>query len=80
MSMRKHGEAQTIEVLKQVEAGRTAAEVGAALGVSKQTLYAWKTKYGGLGASKVERLRQLEDENRRLKKLIVAWIRTGCRP
>ena len=70
MSARKHSEAQIIEALKQVEAGRTAADVGRELGVSKHTLYAWKAKYGGLEVSEAPRLRQLEDENRRLKKLV----------
>mgnify|MGYP001564235661 CR=1 FL=1 len=70
MSIRKHSEAQIIEALKQVEAGRTAAEVGRELGVSKHTIYAWKAKYGGLEVSEAQRLRQLEDENRRLKKLV----------
>jgi len=70
MGIRKHSEAQIIEALKQVEAGRTAAEVGRELGVSKHTLYAWKAKYGGLEVSEAQRLRQLEDENRRLKKLV----------
>jgi putative transposase len=70
MSIRKHRAAQIIEALKQVEAGRTAAEVGRELGVSKQTIYAWKAKYGGLDVSEAHRLRQLEDENRRLKK----WV------
>jgi len=47
MSIRKHSEAQIIDALKQMEAGRTAAEVGRELGVSKHTIYAWKAKYGG---------------------------------
>ena len=70
MPTRKHSEAQIIEALKQVEAGRRAADVGRELGVSKHTLYAWKAKYGGLEVSEAQRLRQLEDENRRLKKLV----------
>ena len=70
MSIRKHSEAQIIDALKQMEAGRTAAEVGRELGVSKHTIYAWKAKYGGLEVSEAQRLRQLEDENRRLKKLV----------
>jgi len=44
--------------------------VGRELGVSKHTIYAWKVKYGGPEASEAQRLRQLEDENRRLKKLV----------
>lgn len=67
MATRKHSEAQIIEAVKQVEAGRTAAEVGREVGVSKHMLYAWKAKYGGLEVSEAQRLRQLEDENRRLK-------------
>jgi putative transposase len=51
MSIGKHSEAQIIEALKQVDAGRTAAEVGRELGVSKHTIYAWKTKCGGLEVS-----------------------------
>ena len=73
MSIRKHSEAQIIEALKQEEAGRTAADVGRELGVSKHTLYAWKAKYGGLEVSEAQRLRQLEDENPSadgLKKLV----------
>ena len=70
MSIRKHSEAQIIDALKQMDAGRTAAEVGRELGVSKHTIYAWKAKYGGLEVSEAQRLRQLEDENRRLKKLV----------
>jgi putative transposase len=70
MSVRKHSEAQIIEVLKQGEAGRTATDVGRELGVSKHTIYAWKAKYGGLEVSEAQRLRELEDENRRLKKLV----------
>jgi putative transposase len=70
MSKGKHSEAQMIGALKQLEAGRTAADVGRELGVSKHTIYAWKAKYGGLEVSEAHRLRQLEDENHRLKKLV----------
>ena len=71
MSIRKHSEAQIIEGLKQMESGRSATEIGREMGVSKHTIYAWKAKYGGLDVSEAQRLRQLEDENRRLKKLVV---------
>jgi putative transposase len=70
MSIRKHSEAQIIEGLKQMESGRSATEIGREMGVSKHTIYAWKAKYGGLDVSEAQRLRQLEDENRRLKKLV----------
>jgi putative transposase len=47
MSKRKYSEVEMIGALKQMEAGRSAAEVGRELGVSKHTIYAWKAKYGG---------------------------------
>ena len=70
MSKSRHTEAEMMGALKQMEAGRRAEEVGRELGVSKHTLYAWKAKYGGLTVSEAQRLRQLEDENHRLKKLV----------
>lgn len=70
MSKRKYSEAEMIGALKQLEAGRTAADIGRELGVSKHTVYAWKAKYGGMNVSEAHRLRQLEDENHRLKKLV----------
>ena len=70
MSKGRHTEAQIIEALKQVEAGRTAGDVAREYGVSKHTVYAWKAKYGGMDVSEAQRLRELEDENRRLKKLV----------
>lgn len=56
--------------MKQLGAGRTAEDVGRELGVSKHTIYAWKAKYGGLDVSQAQQLRQLTDENHRLKKLV----------
>ena len=59
-----------IAALKQVEAGRKVEDVAREVGVSKHTLYGWKAKYGGLEVNEAQRLRQLEDENGRLKKLV----------
>jgi putative transposase len=70
MSKSRHTEAQMIAALKQVEAGRTTDEVARENGVSKHTIYAWKAKYGGLEVNEAQRLKQLEDENGRLKKLV----------
>ena len=70
MSRSKHTEAEMMGALKQMEAGRRAEDIGRELGVSKHTLYAWKAKYGGMTVSEAQRLRQLEDENHRLKKLV----------
>lgn len=70
MSKGRHTEAQMIGALKQMEAGRKAEDVARELGVSKHTIYAWKAKYGGLDVNEARRLRELEDENHRLKKLV----------
>jgi len=70
MSRGKHTEAEMIGALKQVEAGRRVEDVAREMGVSKHTVYAWKAKYGGLEVSEAQRLRELEDENHRLKKLV----------
>ena len=70
MSKSKHTEAQIIEALKRVEAGERAEAIARELGVSKHTIYAWKAKYGGLEVNEAQRLKELEDENRRLKKLV----------
>ena len=56
--------------LRQVETGTPVAEVIRKLGVSEQTFYRWKKKYGGMLPSDVKKLRQLEEENRQLKKLV----------
>jgi putative transposase len=69
MSKSSHTEAEIIEALKQVE-GRNAADVGRQYGVSKHTVYAWKAKYGGLEVSEAQELKQLREENTRLKKLV----------
>lgn len=70
MSVSKHTEAQIIGAVKQVEAGRKAAEVAREVGVSTHTIYAWKQKYGGLEVAEAQELKQLRDENARLKKLV----------
>jgi putative transposase len=70
MSISKHTEAQIIAALKQVEAGRSADDVGREYGVSKHTIYGWKAKYGGMDISEAQELKQLREENHRLKKLV----------
>ena len=70
MSRGEHSEAEMIAALKQVEAGRKVEDVAREVGVSKHTIYGWKAKYGGLEVNEAQRLRQLEDENGRLKKLV----------
>jgi putative transposase len=70
MGKGKHTEAQMIEALKQVEGGRSVEEVGRHYGVSKHTIYGWKAKYGGMDVSEAQEVKQLRDENARLKKLV----------
>ena len=70
MSKSKHSEAQIIGALKQVEAGRSVEDVARDEGVSKHTIYAWKSKYGGMDVSDAQEVKQLREENARLKKLV----------
>jgi putative transposase len=70
MGASKHTEAQIIAALKQVEAGRSVEDVGREYGVSKHTIYAWKAKYGGMDVSEAQAVKQLREENTRLKKLV----------
>src|SRR5258705_4478140 len=67
MKRSKFSENQIIAILKAVEAGRTVRDVCREHEVSDATYYKWKTKYGGMEAADIRRLRELEDENRRLK-------------
>ena len=70
MKRSRFTEEQIIKVLKEVETGRKIRDVSRAHGISEQTYHRWKAKYGGMGVSEARRLKQLEDENRRLKKLV----------
>src|SRR3954452_10311443 len=63
-------EEQIICVLREHEAGAKAGDLARKHGVSEATLYNWKAKYGGMDVSEAKRLRALEDENRKLKKLL----------
>ena len=65
----KFTEEQMVYAVKQLEAGIPIEELGRKYGVSTQTLYRWRNKYGGLAVSEVRRLKQLEEENRKLKQL-----------
>ena len=67
---KRHGEEQIIYALKRLEAGSKGLEVCREMGISEQTLYNWKRKYGGMGVGELRRLKQLEEENRKLKQLV----------
>lgn len=66
----RYTEEQILRILKDVESGVTVAEVCRQYGVSEQTVYRWRTKYGGLETSELQRLRALEAENSRLKRIV----------
>lgn len=70
MKRTRFTEEQIAFALKQWELGTPVAEVCRKMGVSEATLYSWRKKYGGLGPSELRRLRQLEEENRKLKQLV----------
>lgn len=63
-------EEQIAYALRQAEAGTTVVEVCRKLGVTEQTFYRWKRKFAGMGVAELRRLRQLEEENRKLKQLV----------
>ncbi len=63
-------EQQIAFALRQAETGTKVSEVCRKIGVAEATFYNWKKKYGGLGVSELRRLKQLEEENRQLKKLV----------
>ncbi len=70
MTRKTFSEEQIVYALRQAEAGTPVVEVCRKLGVTEQTFYRWKRKFAGLGIAELRRLRQLEDENRRLKQLV----------
>lgn len=70
MKHKRFSQEQIIAVLKQGEAGMPAAELCREHGISEVTYYRWKSKYGGMEINEAKRLKQLEDENSRLKRLV----------
>ena len=70
MKKTRYTEEQIAFALKQAETGTRVEEVCRKMGISEATFYNWKKKFGGMGVTELRRLRQLEDENQRLKKLV----------
>jgi putative transposase len=69
MKKSKFTESQIIKALKENEAGRSVEEVSRELGITKGTFYNWRKKYGGMEVSHLKRLKELEEENQRLKRM-----------
>ena len=69
MKKSRYTESQIFQILKEAEAGVPVAEVCRKHGMSNATFYSWRSKYGGMDASSMKRLKELEEENARLKKM-----------
>ncbi len=69
MKTSRFSDSQILAILKQAEAGTPVPEICREYGISSATFYKWRSKYGGMDASLMARLKELEDENRRLKKM-----------
>jgi len=63
-------EEQIIRILKEHEGGKKAADIVREHGIAEQTFYRWKSKFGGMDVNEAKRLKQLEEENRRLKEMV----------
>lgn len=69
MKMTRFGEPQILAILRQAEGGVPVAELCREHGMSTASFYKWRAKYGGMDASMISRMKSLEDENRRLKRM-----------
>ena len=69
MKKSKYSESKIISVLRENEKGRIVSDICREYGISQQTFYNWKSKYGGLDVSKLKRLKELEEENSKLKRM-----------
>ncbi len=70
MPRKGHTDEQILQALRQVEGGEKAVEICRKLGISEQTFYTWKRKYAGVGLTELRELRQLREENAKLKRLV----------
>lgn len=70
MKKTRFTEAQVVSILQQQEAGKSVKDISREYGISDATFYNWKAKYGGMQISDVKRMKDLEDENNRLKRIV----------
>ncbi|QDT80995.1 Transposase [Gimesia maris] len=70
MKRKRYTEEQIAFALRQAESGTPVAEVTRKIGITEQTFYRWKKKYAGMGVAELRRLKQLEEENKKLKQLV----------
>ncbi len=70
MKRNRYSEEQIVRILREVESGQSMAETSRKYGVHEQTIYRWRTKYEGMEISDVRKMKALEEENRRLKKIV----------
>lgn len=73
MKTKRYSTEQIISILKEGEAGMTVKDLCRKYGISDATIYNWKSKYGSMTVSEAQRLKDIEDENRRLKKLVADY-------
>jgi len=69
MKKSKFSESQIIKILKENEQGRSISDIARELGIDKSTIYYWRKKYGGMESNQLKRLKELEEENRKLKQM-----------
>jgi putative transposase len=70
MKKTRFTEAQIVSILQQQEVGKSVKDISREYGISDATFYNWKAKYGGMQISDVKRMKDLEDENNRLKRIV----------
>lgn len=71
---KRYSQEQIIRILAELKSGKTVEEICRVYGVAQSTLYNWKTKYGEMDRDELARLRELEDENRRLKRIVAQQV------
>jgi putative transposase len=69
---KRYSEDQIVKIIREIEAGASVASVSRAHGVNVQTLYRWRDKYSGMGGTELAELKILQEENRRLKKIVAS--------